>query len=154
MDGAGDSKSRDFPLPDKFSKRTEKGCESQDLDARKEQRWQEIPNQQKIQLVLGQMQRRKWRHKQRQRKALSRRAAQVCTRLLGIHNMDSEGQKPGDGQELVPQRMISQQLSLQKRSSPGGTRDQQLSPPTAAPAKKIHPGHSRCHITLCFGVGG
>lgn len=76
MDGAGDSKSRDFPLPDNFSKRTEKGCKSQDLDARKEQRWQEIPTQQKIQLVLGQMQRRKCRHKQRQRKDLSRRAAQ------------------------------------------------------------------------------
>lgn len=72
----GDSTARDFPLPDKFCKRTEKGCKPQDLDARKEQRRQEIPNQQKIQLVLGQTQRRKCRHKQTQRKARSRRAAQ------------------------------------------------------------------------------
>lgn len=80
----GDSKSRDFPLPDKFCKRTEGGCKSQDLDARKEQRWQEIPNQRKIQLGLGQMQRRKRRHKQRQRKALSRRAAQEVRSVRGF----------------------------------------------------------------------
>lgn len=46
--------------------------------------------------------------------------------------MDSEGQSPGDGQELLPQRMISQQLSLWMQSSP----DQQLPPPTAALATK------------------
>lgn len=51
-------------------------------------------------------------------------------------NSDAEGQNPGDGQELVPQRMISQQLSLWKRSSPSGMWDQQLPPPTAALAKK------------------
>lgn len=80
----GDSKSRDFRLPDKFCKRREKGCKSQDLDARKEQRWQEIPNQKKTQLALGQMQRRKWRHEQRQRKALFRRAAQEVRSVQGL----------------------------------------------------------------------
>lgn len=151
----GDCRSRDFPLPDKFCKRTEVGCKSQDLDARKEQRWQEIPNQWKIQLGLGQMQRRKWRHKQRQRKTLSRRAAQEVRSVRGFRDSqcfdsDVEDQSPGDGQELAPQRMISQQLSLQKQSSPSGMWDQQLPPPTAALAKKIHPWHSRCHITFAL----
>lgn len=129
MDGAGGT-----PNPGIFLFQTSfaKGCKSQDLDARKEQRWQEIPNQQKMQLVLGQTQRRKRRHKQRQRKALSR--GQVCTRLLGIST--TLPQQPGGGQELPPQSMISHQLSPWRQSGASGTWDQQLSPPTAALAKK------------------
>lgn len=50
--------------------------------------------------------------------------------------MDSEGQSPGDDQELLPQRMISQQLSLWMRNSPSAVCDQQLPPPTAALATK------------------
>lgn len=50
--------------------------------------------------------------------------------------------------------MSSQQLFLWKWSSPRGTWDQQLSPPTAALAKKkIHPGHSNVTSPL-LGVGG
>lgn len=55
--------------------------------------WQEIPNQRKIQLVLGRTWRRKQRHKRRRRvrKALSRRAAQE---VKSVHKASGDSQAP------------------------------------------------------------
>lgn len=62
----------------------------------------------------------------------------------------SEAQSPGEGQELAPQRMLSQQLSQWKQSSPGGTGAAAV-PSQCCTGRKIHAGHSRCHITFALG---